>query len=293
MNCNEFLSVIDEYIEDSLALETSNQIAKHIAGCGKCSSVFEELNNEREIYSRYLLKIKENPNSWNAVRREMRKQTGVTVATADTLGRGLSHRPLFVTMATAVLIVCVSVGLWYRSQVKKELGTTASQGRSTNEKENDRNNSAPPDQPKPSVAKEINRPPKILKKHSGRQPDAVVFDSSEAAFNRHFEKCEMVLRSFRNAVPLANETAGFDISDERRFAKQLLKDSARFRREAQIKGDLPLENLLVDVETILGKISALPKKATSSDAFEIKGRIQQSGIIGKLQIQSLLARSAD
>lgn len=324
MNCKECLSIVEEYVENSLDLETFNHTAEHIFACARCRLVYEELKNEQEMYSRYLLKIKERPNSWEAVRTAIRKSSSVAPANAGTAGAESHERlsalffrqPLFGAVAVLVLIIGIGFAFWYRPYFQKDCSSNIREGELPSEpKKND-----PSLVTKDAQTKSARDEAQILKKnkdHAGQDTfgtystrpgnrrrraesidpvtlkgSSVSFDSSEAAFNRHIEKCEMVLRSFRNAV---SETygSGFDISYERRLSKELLNNSVKFRREAQSQGNLPIENLLVDLEAILGDIIRLRKNATSSDANLIKGRIQESLIIPKLQIQSSIAETSD
>jgi hypothetical protein len=337
MNCNECLLIIEEYIEDSLDPQASQQVAAHVAACGACREIYEELKNEQEIYSRYLLKIKEKPKSWDAVRAAIRKGNSVAAANVGTRSARFYERfsavffrqPLFGTMAVLFLVIGIGFGWWYRTHIQKDefrpdLASSSNRESdlSLNEKKDDRTF------PDNSIVGEVKvksakNESQLLKETKGgvgknkltayavrpsnekkraKSVTAVVankinessvsFDSSEVAFNRHIEKCEMVLRSFRNAV-LETDESGFDISYERRLSKELLNNTVRFRREAQSQGNLPVEKLLVGLEAILGDITKLPEKANFSDAKLIKGRIRESGIIAKLQVQSSAVRASD
>lgn len=325
MNCKECLSIVEEYVENSLDRETFDQTAAHIFACQSCRTIYEELKNEQEIYSRYLLKIKEKPQSWDAVRTEIRKSATANAGTGraefyERFSGLFFRRPLFGAVAALVLIVGLGFGLWYRTYVQKDAsssGVASSQEPFSRPAKND---GASPDDPLTNDVKATSDESQILKNNDGSSQSltagsvrrvnqkkraesikvvantmnesAVSFDSSEAAFNRLIEKCEMVLRSFRNAVSKTGD-AGFDISYERRLAKELLNNSVKFRNAAQSQGNLPVETLLADLEPVLADITKLPKKATSFEANSIQGRIQESGIIAKLQIQSSIARNWD
>ena len=304
MNCKECLSIIEEYVERSLDPQTCELAAAHTLSCESCRKTYEELQNENEIYSRYLLKIKEQPNSWAAVRTEIRRsgERAHDAGLSQRFSAVFFSRPLYAAVA-AIMLVAVGFGLWYRVSVQEPEPPPVADSR--NPPSNERNSDQPSASPKTVSDSQVTlgtstrpvrpRQPRmaqtrrvVLEITNDHQP----FDSSEAAFNRHIEKCEMVLRSFRNAV-LKTDEAGLDISYERRVAKDLYNNSVNFRREAQSQGNLPVENLLVDLEGILGAITKLPRKAASSDTNVINGRIQESGIIGKLQIQSSIARALD
>ena len=325
MNCKECLSNIDEYFDNGLDLETADRMDAHLFACGMCQVVYEDLKHEQETYSRYLLKIKEKPTAWDSVRREIRN-TGTVADSQDETGDSgfykwfpgaIVRQPFLATLCVLLLMSSVGFSLWYRAYLHKIVSGVASS--SANEKKDELNSThATADLKTNPVRSESKRQedykrrtPKDLlttpsvrtsyKKKSAEPTnpldDAInesqeVFDSSEVALNRHIEKCEMVLRSFRHAV-IEKDKADFDISYERRLASELLNNSIKFRHEAQNQGNLPIENLLVDLETILGDITQLPKKATSSNANLIKERIQKSGIIPKLQVQSSIARASD
>ena len=322
MNCKECLSIVEEYVEDGLDPQTSGQTAAHIFACGSCRTIYEQLKNEQEIYSRYLSKIKEQPTSWDAVRTKIRKGSSSAGANAATNGAGFYERfvgvffrrPLFGAMAVLVLLVGIGFGL-YRNYFRKDasLSGVTSKGPAVRENKTPESplakDATPAGEGSPNLKNNDGGKP-LLTAVSGRpgqektrakstisdidtmNKSAAVFDSSEAAFNRLIEKCEMVLRSFRNAVP-ETDSSPFDVSYERRLAKELLDKSVKFRREAQNQGNLPVETLLADLEGILRDITRLPKKPTSADANLIKGRIRESGIIAKLQIQSSIAGNSE
>lgn len=316
MNCNECLSNLEEYVEDGLESQIAKQTAEHVAACQTCRAVCEGLENEREIYSRYLLKIKETPESWNTVLAAIRK--GKTVASkTGPFPAGVYERfsavslrqPLFAAMAALLLLV--GIGLLYRAYVRRAEPALVSSDVRRNElasevkKDDLRANTRSAADSSVNPDKEGSRPVKETtptgnqRKRAkprvdvaGNKPDenASFFDASEAAFNRHLGQCELVLRSFRNAIPETNGS-GFDISYERRLSKELFKNSIRFRRVAESQNNPQVEKLLVGLEALLGDIAKLHAKPTIADASAIKERIQESGMIARLQVRSLLARA--
>jgi hypothetical protein len=317
MNCEACLSFVEEYVEDSLDQRTSQETAAHVSDCASCRVVYQELRDEQETYSRYLLKVREKPESWEAVRERIRNGRNVAVANASTERPVFHNRfsaaffrwPVFATIAATVVIIVIGVSWWYRANVHKDepVSSVASSAQTpSTQSANDRtlpdarqNHEVNPglDQQRKSEdnkGRTIKHRSMIYSAGSSyeRNQRPASFDSSEGAFNLHIEKCEMVLRSFRNAI-LETSGSRFDISYERRLSKELLTNSIRFRQEAHRHGNLPIENLLVDLEAILGGISELPNRAPSSDAKSIRGRIQESGIIARLQIQSSMARTSD
>lgn len=315
MSCNDCLAVLEEFVEDGLDRQTSEQLAAHVAVCQPCRIAFEELESEREIYSRYLLKIKERPESWNAVLAGIReRKTGAsnTPNVGPTFYERFSalffRKPLYAAMA--VLVLLLGIALFYRTYSRREPDLVSSPVRRNEPVEERKTNPAPahplatdsslnPANDGSRLVKE-NRWPRYPNERAKKlnavknEVDMSVnsFDSSEAAFNRHLEKCEMVLRSFRNAVPETNEP-GFDVSYEKRLSNELVKNSARFRRASERQSNPQVDELLISLESLLGDIARLRAKPTLSDASVIKGRIHESGIVARLQVRSLLARAGD
>jgi len=101
----------------------------------------------------------------------------------------------------------------------------------------------------------------------------------------HFEKAQLLLRSFRNAE---FETAGaaFDLPYEKQRANKLIYDNILLRREAEAKGYLPVEEALTSLEPLLLDIANLPDKPSQGEMLAIKERIQKQEIIATLNVVS-------
>ena len=109
----------------------------------------------------------------------------------------------------------------------------------------------------------------------------------------HFQKSELLLRSFRN-VRLNNSGATPEISYERKLAQQLVYQNMILRREADSSGDAQTASLLESLEPILLDIANLPDKARQNQVRAIKDRFERKNIVALLQINSnALARALD
>src|SRR6185503_3583694 len=109
-----------------------------------------------------------------------------------------------------------------------------------------------------------------------------VFD---AGMVRHFEKAQILLRSFRNA-DTTTEGLTADLAHERQQSKSLLYKNILLRRGAETSGNLPAEEVLGSLEPVLLDISNLPDKPSPGEVRSIKDRIQKMEIIGVLQVYS-------
>jgi hypothetical protein len=102
---------------------------------------------------------------------------------------------------------------------------------------------------------------------------------------RHFEKAQLMLRSFRNASA-AKSFAATDLAYERQMSRRLLYQNILLRRDAEMKGNLPAEEALSGLEPFLLDIANLPDKPSSSELGGIRERLQRKELIASLQISS-------
>ena len=112
--------------------------------------------------------------------------------------------------------------------------------------------------------------------------DVGIFDEGMV---RHFEKAQILLRSFRNAD---TSTEGFtaDLAHEKSQSKNLLYRNILLRRGAETSGNLPAEEVLGSLEPVLLDIANLPDHPSSDEVRSIKDRIHKMEIIGVLQVYS-------
>jgi hypothetical protein len=105
---------------------------------------------------------------------------------------------------------------------------------------------------------------------------------------RHFERVQLLFLSLRQT---AGEGQAIDLSYERELSRRLLNRNVLLRREAEMKGDLPLEELLDSVEPVFAEIANLPAQASPADVAQIKERIRKKGIVGLLKAQTAMLAS--
>ncbi|HEX4946108.1 MAG TPA: hypothetical protein VFZ34_05575 [Blastocatellia bacterium] len=102
------------------------------------------------------------------------------------------------------------------------------------------------------------------------------------ATTKHFERAQMLLRAFRNAPETTN--ASFDLTYEKKRARLLLYETVVLRREAETRGDWPMEEVLNALEPLLLDIANLPNRPTQDDVMPIRERMQKQEIVAKLQL---------
>jgi hypothetical protein len=101
---------------------------------------------------------------------------------------------------------------------------------------------------------------------------------------RHFEKAQLMLRSFRNAS--AAKASATDLAYERQLSRRLLYQNILLRRDAEMKGNMPAEEALSNLEPVLLDIANLPDNPAPGELGWIRERLQRKELIASLQIAS-------
>ena len=115
------------------------------------------------------------------------------------------------------------------------------------------------------------------------QPIVIPFVDPETS--KHIEKSQILLRSFRNMDDAGGQDDS-DIAYEKQQSRGLLYQNIVLRRDAEAKGNLPVEDLLGSLEPFLIDIANLPERPSKDDVTAIKERMQKKEIISALQIYS-------
>ena len=133
----------------------------------------------------------------------------------------------------------------------------------------------------------VNAPAPLAGELAVASPITNPFVDAETA--RHIERAQALLRSFRNT----EGGAEFDLSYERQSSERLLARNVLLRRDAEAKGNLPVQDLLGSLEPFLIDIAHLPDAPTTDDVRAIQTRMEKKEIMTALQVYSapMLSRS--
>jgi hypothetical protein len=125
------------------------------------------------------------------------------------------------------------------------------------------------------------------------EPTRVRSADAETMTAIHFQKSELLLRSFRN-VRLTKPGMSPELDYEKKLAQKLVYQNMMLRREADASGDTQVASLLESLEPILLDIANIPDTARPSDVRTIKDRVERKNIVALLQVNSTaLARALD
>lgn len=105
---------------------------------------------------------------------------------------------------------------------------------------------------------------------------------------KHFEKAQLLLRSFRNASVIkgSQQKTAIDLAYEKQLSRRLLYQNILLRRDAELKGNLPAEEALNSLEPFLLDIANLPDKPSPAELNGIRQRMQRKELIAALQINA-------
>ncbi len=136
----------------------------------------------------------------------------------------------------------------------------------------------------------VKRPERVAPAVPDETVEEVAFFDLETA--RHMEQAQMLLRSFKN-VSLDGDDYVVNATYEKERSQIILQKNVLLRRNAEAKGNLPVQELLGSLEPLLLDIANLPERPSQEDVRSVKERIQQTEIIATLQIYSapIMARS--
>ena len=103
-----------------------------------------------------------------------------------------------------------------------------------------------------------------------------------AEMSQHFERMELLFRSLKHA---GRTGAGptVDVTYEKGLSRRLLHRNVLLRREAESRGNLPLEEMLDSVEPVFAEIANLPAQAAPADLSLIGERVQKKGVVALLR----------
>ena len=219
----------------------------------------------------------------------------------------LTRRPVvwmrLAAIAAAILVILA--GLWIfkvqqRVVAPKETVSKSGEEPPKEEKQPDIQ-PLPKKGPEPQVAVNTAKPRKrvstkstvetVAKAGSEHEPDLVAermplmnpFVDAETA--RHIERAQVLLRSFRNTRDEGKQTDP-EILYEKQQSRGLLYKNVLLRRDAEAKGNMPVEELLGGLEPFLLDIANLSDKPSNEEVRSIKQRMQKKEIISALQIYS-------
>jgi len=313
MNC-ECTEKISLLIDGELSTSDAQELERHLLNCVECQEARADFLNLRSQISEFPVAVRPV-----AQREALAKILGREEPAGRTRGWRWAFNPAMAAVASLLVVGAIIGVLLYprlkpattpvdfvASDAGKKPGAAPQPSRSPEQgtKGNGQNN--PPkknSQPPvgPGKAKLPNKKPAPVLIEPPQDNIAVNQESkgpvraadAETMTAIHFQKSELLLRSFRN-VRLTKSGSSPELSYEKKLAQQLVYQNMVLRREADAAGDAQVSSLLDSLEPILLDIANLPGNAKQNDVRVIKDRVERKNIVALLQVNSAaLARALD
>jgi hypothetical protein len=314
-DCTEKISLL---IDGELSTAEEREFERHLLNCSECLAAKADFLSLRSQLNEFPV-----PYSPLAQREALARilDTGKPSEKSRSLGWRWIFNPAFAAVAGLVVIGAIIALVVYprwrsntihNPQIADRRSPRAAAtpgpgaGRVDNPRETQRND--PPKKSQPSTNSDKKKTP--VKKPApvyGPQPDFITQQipqvpndtthvrsaDAETMTAIHFQKSELLLRSFRN-VRMNTTGSSAEIAYEKKRAQQLVYQNMILRREADSSGDVQIASLLESLEPILIDIANLPDKPRQSDVRVIKDRVERKNIVALLQVNSTaLARALD
>jgi hypothetical protein len=321
-DCVKTRELLVDLVFDELGPEARRRGLLELEGCPDCLAQYWSMTEALRVFDQVTETAMPDESYWPGYETRLRERLRLERPSwmrrlADWIGgfRPLTVRPL--SVAAGLALVLLAIG-WWTWQRRQPVGPSAGASYVATETPTPQPKVEPHDEviaktPKPgessnrrtsvhptvhlAAAKSNGKAPSVRREERGGEivKDVVVsrgFDQSLIAASlftpetiRHFEKAQLMLRSFRNASA-AKRFAATDLAYERQLSRRLLYQNILLRRDAEMKGNLPAEEALSSLEPFLLDIANLPDNPSPGELGGIRERLQRKELIASLQISS-------
>ena len=114
MNCENYQSLIEEYVDGVLDKKNVRDVTAHLDSCGACNRFREELVREQQLYSRYDRGVEVSPKLWASIEARIKqdratRDSGLISRMRERMS-GLVAVPRF-SPAFAAALVLIAIGV--------------------------------------------------------------------------------------------------------------------------------------------------------------------------------------
>lgn len=316
-DCVKTRELLVDLVFDELGPEARRRMLLELDGCPDCLAQCRSMTETLRVFDQVTETAMPEESYWPGYETRLRERlrhepTSWARRLADWIGGfgPLTMRPLPVAAGLALVLLAFGWWTWQRRQA---VGSSPRAPEVASETPTPQPKVEPHDEviartPKPGEISKKTTSHQAAVKSNGKAPsvrreelggkiveNVVVSRGSDQSLIaaslftpetiKHFEKAQLMLRSFRNASA-AKSFASTDLAYERQLSRRLLYQNILLRRDAEMKGNLPAEEALNSLEPFLLDIANLPDKPSSGELGGIRERLQRRELIASLQISS-------
>ena len=317
-DCVKTSELLVDLVFDELGPEARRRALLELEGCLDCLAQYRSMADALRVFDQVTETAMPEESYWPGYETRLRERLRTerplwTRRLADWIGGFglLAMRPLPVAVGLALVFLAIGLWTWQRRQAvgpspgapdvtvktptpqpkveshDEVVATTPNPGERPVRRRSVNPTAAKLDGKAPAVRRE-GRDGKIVEDVIvSRGPDQSLIAASlfTPETIRHFEKAQLMLRSFRNASAVKG-SAATDLAYERQLSRRLLYKNILLRRDAEMKGNLPAEEALSSLEPFLIDIANLPDRPSSGELGGIRERLRRKELIASLQISS-------
>ena len=303
MKCDDCLNLLEVYLDGEAGERNSEHVQEHLMKCASCTSAFEALTAENELFARYDRELEISPAIWNGIEARIAVEGNGARKSPNSISQwfaGLFAMPSFrfamPAVALALIAIVIGVAYWRTrperptpkqiAGVEKPKASTPTPQREEIVIPATGSTKDPERSESPLVAKK-GWQREGPRRHSNDQMDVMVFDAGYSDMEEkdtatHLAQAENLLISVRS-MPLADDDDEVDVSYEKAESRRLLNENIVLRRDAEMAGKFPAKSVLGSLEPFLIDIANLPDKAPAKDLRQIRDRVQKTEIVAELR----------
>ena len=317
-DCVKTRELLVDLVFDEMGPEARRRALLEIEGCPDCLAQYRSMTEALRVFDQVTETATPEESYWPGYETRLRERLRHerprwTRRMADWIG-GFGRptvRPLPAVVGLALVLIAIGWWTWQRRQAPGPFPITPDTARVTPnpQQKGESHDKVIANMPKPGkISNRLTSAHPTAVKSNGKAPpvrreerdkkiveNVVVsrgYDQSLIAASlftpetvRHFEKAQLMLRSFRNASAARNLSAT-DLAYERQLSRRLLTQNILLRRDAEMKGNMPAEEALSSLEPFLLDIANLPDQPSPGELGAIRERLQRKELIASLQISS-------
>jgi len=317
-DCLKTRELLIDLVFDELGPEARRRALLELEGCPDCLAEYRSMTQALRVFDHVTETAMPNESYWPGYEARLRERLrherrSWTRRLADWIGGFglLTMRPLPVAVGLALILLAIGWWTWQRRQAERPYSGDPDvvgkppilQPKVESHGEIIAKTAKPSGIPErrksdhPTAARSNGKAPPVRREERGVNvvEDVIVSRGSDQSLIaaslftpetiRHFEKAQLMLRSFRNASA-AKRLAVTDLAYEKQLSRRLLYQNILLRRDAEMKGNLPAEEALSSLEPFLIDIANLPDNPSSGELGAIRERLQRKELIASLQISS-------
>ena len=122
MKCEDYRTLIEDYVDGALDQKSSARVNAHTAACVECASFLREMSREQEVYARYQRDVEITPLLWTSIENRIKQERaaqpkGSISSLREFLAGAFAAPRLSPAFAAALVIVAIGTTVLVMSRL--------------------------------------------------------------------------------------------------------------------------------------------------------------------------------